>query len=137
MTTTQPPTPRRHNQPYSPAEEEAIRQMRAERIPYAEIAARLGRPYTSVAQRISALGLTGWGSRDCPRCPRCEILLSAAPAGHGDGRCDAAAGQYHTRTRWCAMRPGTSSPSGSMTTTANRSHWPTPGPRTRTLAARP
>ena len=81
----------RVGRPFTSEEDETLRRLAAEGHTRRQIATAMGRQYHSVRHRGDLLGIAflayarGRGEPSpLPHCRRCTILLSAAPAGHGD-----------------------------------------------------
>lgn len=86
----EPKTPRRRH--FTPAEDDALREMCAAGLPLGAITRVLRRHRYSVQWRCEILGITPGTGRRGPRpsasndgahCTRCHILLARAPAGDG------------------------------------------------------
>ena len=75
----------RVGRPFTPDEDAAIQRLAAEGHTTRQIAAALNRQVNSVFRRAQMLGITFTAyAPGGNHCRRCTILLSAAPAGHGD-----------------------------------------------------
>jgi hypothetical protein len=84
----------RTGRPFTAAEDDTLRRLAAEGHTRRQIATAMGRQYHSVRHRARLLNvdveierhapLASQFDQALPRCRRCTILLSAAPAGHGD-----------------------------------------------------
>ena len=80
--------------PFTPDEDDTLRRMAANGYTKRQIATALGRQYHSIRHRARLLNvdietdshapLASQFDQTIPRCARCTILLSAAPAGHDD-----------------------------------------------------
>jgi hypothetical protein len=75
----------RVGRPFTPDEDATLRRLAAEGHTRRQIADAMGRPYWTVHTRATVLGIAFRPMRRAATtAARCTILLSAAPAGHGD-----------------------------------------------------
>lgn len=81
----------RVGRPFTPEEDATLRRLAAEGHTRRQIATAMGRSYWTIHTRAQMIGITFTAyAPGGHHCRRCTILLSAAPAGHGD------------LCRWCA-----------------------------------
>ena len=75
----------RVGRPFTPEEDETLRRLAAEGHTRRQIATAMERPYWTIPTRAQMKGIafTAYAPGG-HHCRRCTILLSAAPAGHGD-----------------------------------------------------
>jgi len=88
LTMTYESAPRRTgrvSRPFTPEEDETLKRLAAEGHTRRQIADAMARPYWTIHTRAEMLGIAFTAyAPDGNHCRRCTILLSAAPAGHGD-----------------------------------------------------
>ena len=75
----------RVGRPFTPEEDATLRRLASEGHTRRQIATAMERPYWTIHTRAQLIGITFTAyAPGGHHCRRCTILLSAAPAGHGD-----------------------------------------------------